>query len=227
MLRRFGLAVSSVCLGAGCSLSTMGLKPQGPGATGASGNVEIPDVFKMQKDAALAALKQRGFTREVSYDTSLCGSAVNGQIVELGEVCYQQPAAGQVMGTSLPITLRVQTEDPRHGKVGAFGEWHLMPKLAGMTLSDAQRAMHDAGFTDDMTQVGTIEEPGCAPLRVCRTFPDALARAGQTSGRVIYVGLDPNAKPTREADPVTDAAANKPTDAAKKPDDESSDKPFF
>lgn len=185
-MSRLGLLAGGLSLAAGCKFSTATFGS--PTAGGQAGNATVPTVFLLQRDAALAAIKQAGFTGEVTFDDTLCGSAVDGQIVERGAVCYQHPAAGQVMGTRLPMVLRVQTEDPRHGKVGQFGEWHLMPKLAGMTLEDAQRAMRVAGFTDDMTQVSTIEEPGCAPLRVCRTFPDALARAGQTSGRVIYVG---------------------------------------
>jgi hypothetical protein len=196
---------------------------------GPAGNATVPTVFLLQRDAALAAIKQAGFTTEVTFDSSLCGSAVDGHIVELGAICYQQPAAGQMMATSLPITLRVQTEDPRHGKVGQFGEWHLMPDMKGMPLAKAQQAMRDAGFTDENTQVGEIDEPGCTPLRVCRSFPDAMARAGQSSGRVLFVGRDPNAKAAPTADPTTDPAqkGDKPGEPAKpKPDDKSSETYF-
>jgi hypothetical protein len=226
-MRRFGITVAVICLGTGCKFSTAAF---GPSTTSAPrGNATVPQVFLLQQDAALAAIKQAGFTGSITFDTSLCGSAVDGHIVERGAVCYQQPAAGQVMATSLPMTLRVQTEDPRHGKVGQFGEWHLMPDMKGMPLAQAQQAMRDAGFTDENTQVGELDEPGCAPMHVCRSFPDALARAGQSSGRVLFVGRDPNAKAAQPAKPPVDPVptGDKPAEPAKPAPDDKSSETYF
>jgi beta-lactam-binding protein with PASTA domain len=228
---RPGLVAVGLSLVAACKFSTATFgSPTAGGPGGQAGNATVPTVFLLQRDAALAAIKQAGFTGEVTFDSSLCGSAVDGQIVESGAVCYQQPAAGQVMGTGLPIVLRVQTEDPRHGKVGQFGEWHLMPNMKGMSLTAAQQAMHAAGFTDENTQVGEVDEPGCAPRVVCRSFPDALSRAVQSSGRVLFVGRDPNAKvaPATAPAKAPPEPGDKPAEPNKpKPDDTSGSETYF
>jgi hypothetical protein len=84
----------------------------------------------------------------------------------------------------------VQSDDPRHGKVGQFGEWHLMPDVIGLSLDEAVVAMRAAGFTDERTHIDGRDDPGCQPRIVCRTYPEAFERAGQDSDRYITVGVD-------------------------------------
>jgi beta-lactam-binding protein with PASTA domain len=130
-------------------------------------------------------LKLAGHTGDVSWDDQLCGSVVEGQIIERGEVCRQAPAAGQELSVGAPVRLLVQPEDPRHGEVGQFGEWHLMHDVVGLPLDQAQAAMRAAGFTDENTHVDEREDPACRPRIVCKTYPGALERAGQGSDRYL------------------------------------------
>ncbi len=197
-----------------CKFSTTGLglnsssEPDGQPAA-QPGNVRIPNMFRMQKDAALAALKRAGFQGSVSDDSSLCGSVVEGQIIELGEVCYHHPVAGAEQPARLPLTLRVQTEDPRHGRIGDHLEWHLMPDVIGMPLARAKQAMKDAGFTEERTRISVRDDGGCKPLHVCQTFPEVLTRSGINSDRVLIVQADPSTtkkpEPARPEVPASDS----------------------
>ncbi len=168
------------------STSTSG--PSGPTGPTTSGQVTIPNVFKLPKERAIAELRRAGVQSDVSDDTSLCGSTVDGQVIELGEVCYQHPAAGQVQGARLPVTLRVQTEDPRQGNLGKVTEWRLMPNLAGKTFDEAVAEMKKLGFSDTRIKQTTAEDAGCAAGVVCKSYPEALQRAGINSDTVLYVG---------------------------------------
>ncbi|MEQ1735423.1 MAG: PASTA domain-containing protein, partial [Rhodoglobus sp.] len=120
----------------------------------------MPDLFKMKRDDAVAALERSGYRGSIVWDDQLCGTLEQGQLVETGEVCRQRPASAQVVSVRQSVSILVQREDPRHGNVGAFGEWHLMPEVVGMSLDEAQSAMHAAGFTDDRTRVEVADEPG-------------------------------------------------------------------
>ena len=75
-----------------------------------------------------------------------------------------------------------------------------------MPLDEAQRRMHAAGFTDARTHVDERDDAECKPRVVCRTYPEALERAGQDSDRYLTVGLDPAERATPPA-PDTDAAS--------------------
>src|SRR5262249_8205552 len=114
--------------------------------------------------------------------TTLCGSVVDGGIVEWGHVCSQSPAPGTRQGGRLLVTVRTQTEDQQHGNVGQANEWHLMPDVAGMTQDEAMSKIREAGFTDAAAiQIGNTSERSCPIRRVCRTYPNALERGGQKS----------------------------------------------
>jgi beta-lactam-binding protein with PASTA domain len=163
----------------------------------------MPDLIKQPKANALAELTRAGLSGNVEFDKSLCGSTVNGQIVELGEVCFQSPAAGTTQSSRVPITLRVQDEDPRHGKIGEHMEWHLVPKVIGMTLADAKKAMVEAGFRNEQrTQVIPVDDQGCEAGHVCRTMPSPMERSGLNSDRILYVRADQSvaAPPTTAGD---------------------------
>ncbi|MBK9031568.1 MAG: PASTA domain-containing protein [Myxococcales bacterium] len=202
------ILLTSVTLLGACSM-TSGLKTSGFGGSSSSGGggsssaqFTMPDLFRMKKDDAIKALQQAGFQGDISWDDQLCGSVVEGQLVELGEVCRQSPPAGREQPARLPVRLLVQPEDPRHGKVGQFGEWHLMPEVVGLHVDKALAAMKAAGFKDERTRVDRREDKSCKPNYVCQTYPAAMERAGQGSDRVLIVGADPGAKPP-PADPAT------------------------
>lgn len=171
------------------------------GLTGKPGIMSMPDLFRMSKAKAIATLQLAGHTGDVSWDDQLCGSVIDGQIVELGEVCRQHPAPGSELTYGSPVRILVQPEDPRHGHVGKFGEWHLMPDVVGMPLAQARAAMRAAGFKDEGTDIDEDDDPACKPGVVCRTYPGALERAGQSSGRSLSVGVDPTARATRTTKP--------------------------
>jgi beta-lactam-binding protein with PASTA domain len=173
-----------------------------------SDTVTIPNVFGMTRTQAEAALTHAGVTGSIDYNDSLCGSIVDGKIIELGQVCYQRPAPGP-HNPRLSVTLRVQTEDPRHGNIGKNNEWHLMPSLVGFSLERAREAMRSAGFsTKDHVEVMRVQEAGCMPYIVCRTRPEANDRAGQSSSKTIFVGALPEAP----LPPATDRnASSEPT----------------
>lgn len=178
-----------------------------------NGQVTIPDVFKLPRAQAIAALRKAGVQGDIDEDSNLCGSAVNGRIVETGEVCQQQPPAGRVQGARLVVTLTVQTEDPRHGDVGRVTEWRLMPDLTGKTFEQALATMRSAGFADDdQLQQTWADETSCKPNVVCRQYPEPNVRAGLHDGKVVYLGADRDARPA-----VTSVAPTPPTTVATSP----------
>lgn len=193
------LAVVNAPLG-GCAAGMSRLKS---GISSKPGMMSMPDLFGMAKAKAIATLQLAGHRGDVAWDDQLCGSVIDGQIVEKGDVCRQHPAPGAEMTVDAPVRILVQPEDPRHGRIGETGEWHLMPDVVGMPVTEAQAALRAAGFTDDRTHVDASEDRGCKPGVVCKTYPAALERAGQASDRYLTVGVHPAARavPTREPEP--------------------------
>jgi hypothetical protein len=216
-----------VLLLSACKISTSGFTSSigggssGNGSSGSSHSFVMPDLFRMTKDQAVAALKQAGFDGNIDWDDQLCGSVVEGQIIEKGQVCRQSPPAGREQSSRLPLTILVQPEDPRHGRVGQFGEWHLMPNVVGMPIEKAKVAMRTAGFTEERTHIDARAESGCKPNHVCRTYPEGLTRAGQTSDRYLIIGADPTAEPKPEPKPEAKPETKPETKPEPSPD------PFF
>jgi len=189
--------------------STRSFSTSSPGGSSSDdlGHVTIPNVFKLKKADAVAALRRAGVQGDIEDDSSLCGSTFDGKIVELGEVCYQQPAAGQVQGARLVVSLRVQTEDPRHGDIGKNTEWRLMPSVTGKPYEQALAEMHHAGFeNDDRIRRFMVDDASCKPGIVCRQYPDAMERAGLNDDKILYVGDNaPETKPVAAISPPTAA----------------------
>ena len=210
--------------------------PGGSGPTGvgpdANGNITIPNVLWMSRDQAISELRRAGFQGNVTDDDSLCGSLMDGRVIELGQVCYQHPPAGRQQGARLPVSIRVQTENPWHGNAGKVTEWRLMPNLVGMTVDQARTEMKRVGFDrDDQVLLNWVDEPSCKPLTVCRTHPEALQRVGLSSNKVVFVGRDPNAK-RKEEPTVKPGEQSKPPEPAKPASPESGKtepkpEPFF
>ncbi|MEJ7599425.1 MAG: hypothetical protein WKG01_16075 [Kofleriaceae bacterium] len=197
----------------------------------ANGNVTIPTVFGMREAEAITELRRAGVQGEVGQDSSLCGSVVRGRIVEVGEVCDQHPAAGAVQGPRLVVTLRVQRENPWHGNAGKITEWHLMPMIVGMPVEQARGELRRVGFgRDDRVFLHWVDEPGCRPLTVCRTYPAPLERAGANSDKLVYAGRDATAKPPDPTPAPDPARLDAPKPDAPKPDGskpEPAPEPFF
>lgn len=226
-MNRVVVLVGMVALG-GCSLNTkLGGGAKNPSSSGAqassSGSITVPELVWLSEADARSALARAGHTGTVSVDTSLCGSTLDGKVVALGIVCYQHPPAGREQGARLPIQIKVQTEDPYHGRIGEHTEWHLMPDVVGMTVADARVALLEAGFTlAERIKISEVNQPACPVGRVCKTYPEALNRLGLRSDMVLYVSADPAAARPADPPPATDPA--KPEQPAQ-PDAEPSD--FF
>jgi beta-lactam-binding protein with PASTA domain len=164
-------------------------------SAGTAGQITVPNLFGLPKEEAIAALRRAGYRGTPTEDGSLCGSVVEGRVIELGQVCYQHPPAGRVQGARLPISIRVQRASPWRGNEGKVTEWRLMPTLIGMTVEQARARLKQVGFSrEDLVRVTWIDEPGCRPLTVCRTQPARLERAGVNSEQVLFAGRDPDAK---------------------------------
>lgn len=98
------LIVLTACVGM-TPLSSASSSSSSQSASGVdmTGQVTMPDVFKLPRDQATAALRHAGVQGEIHEEASLCGTVVNGRIVETGEVCEQQPAAGRQQGARLSV----------------------------------------------------------------------------------------------------------------------------
>jgi hypothetical protein len=182
----------------------------GGGGPSASGAAVVPNVVLLPRGQAEAVLRSAGFTEPVNFDTSACGSTVdNKTVVELGQVCYQMPAAGREASPRLPVTLRVQHEDPWRGRSASGRAWFLMPDLAGMPLATARARLRALGFAKEPL-ISFVQEPGCRPNVVCRSSPDPLSRADTSSDKVLVVGQTP--APAQSPTPIT-APTRAPTDS--------------
>jgi beta-lactam-binding protein with PASTA domain len=178
----------------------------------------MPNLVLMSREEAIAALRREGFSRDVNFDTSLCGSTVdNTTVVELGRVCYQTPAAGHQASTGSPVSLRVQSENPWRGELGSGRFWFLMPDFAGTSLDAARAKLRGLGFVAKEPKISYVEEAGCRPNIVCRTSPDRFSRTDTTSDKLLFVGqpppgpVDPSAKPSTGA-AVPSAPSSKPAE---------------
>ncbi len=184
-------------LSGGCAASTS-FSSIRMGATGseqrpdnAAGTAVVPNVVLLPRAQAEAVLRNAGFTAPVELDASACGSTVdNKHVVELGHVCYQMPAAGRQGSTRIPVTLRVQHENPWRGAYSSGRTWFLMPDLAGVPVETARARLREAGFAKE-PQISYVVEAGCRPNVVCRTWPEPFVRADSASNKELIVGQPP------------------------------------
>lgn len=186
------LVLSGGCA-ASTSFSSVRIGNAGPERRpdGAAGTAIVPNVVLLPRAQAEAVLRNAGFTAPVELDTSACGSTVdNKHVVELGHVCYQMPAAGRQGSTRIPVTLRVQHEDPWRGAYSSGRTWFLMPDLAGVPVETARARLRAAGFAKEPL-ISYVVEAGCRPNVVCRTTPEPLSRADSSSDKVLVVGQPP------------------------------------
>jgi beta-lactam-binding protein with PASTA domain len=177
----------------------------------------VPDVTFMTRAEAEAAISRAGFERPPSIDDhSLCGSVVDNRIVELGRVCYQHPPAGREQGARIPISIRVQTENPYGGELGGGRRWFLMPDLVGMHVDKARAKVKELGFVSKEVKLTDSEDPACKPNIVCKTYPERLSRTDTTSDKLFYVGRAPEppkppAQPTPPGQPAPPTQPTPPT----------------
>lgn len=197
----------SACAGT-ASFSTFPSSSTTQGSTNESRPATVPDVVLMTRAQAEAALRAAGFFRPLELDSSACGSTLDDKIIiELGQICYQHPAAGRTSSTGIPLTVRVQHEDPRRGQYSSSRAWFLMPDLRGLPVEVAKAKLRELGFTAKQPKIYYVQAPGCKPGHVCATRPEPLHRADTTSDKLLDVGLDPAAQPPR---PVEELPQNQP-----------------
>lgn len=161
------------------------------GGGGDSHSVTVPDLFGMTKDEALAAMRGAGITGEleVGMNQGLCGSVVDGKVVELDRVCRQQPAAGQVTSSTLFVSVTLQTENPWRGDLGDGRHWYLLPNVIGLSLDQAYAKLRAAGFTTmDVFHIRSVDQASCKPNIVCEMYPDPMTRADNSSDKMLTVG---------------------------------------
>jgi beta-lactam-binding protein with PASTA domain len=158
---------------------------QPPMGRDASGNVKVPNLFRMTRAQAEATLKRYGFERGVSIDTSMCGSVADGKIVEKGEVCYQSPPPGNVTSPRVPVRIRVQDESPYGGVLHGERRWFLMPDMIGWPADRAVARLKELGVTKEV-KIGYTKD--CAANTVCKSLPEQLTRGDTTSDKLLYVG---------------------------------------
>ncbi len=191
---RWMLAVG-LAMQVGCIVKSGTMGTQTGGGPDANGNVTIPDLFGMTREQAAAAVAQAGVSPELREEPAMCGSVVNGQIVEVGQVCMQRPQAGTTQSARLAVGVTLQDEDPRHGGQGS-SEWRLMPQLVGLTLDEARTAMRAAQFEGGArVKLYRIREAGCTPETICRSSPEGMSRSYLSTNVYVYMGLDPSAPP--------------------------------
>jgi beta-lactam-binding protein with PASTA domain len=147
---------------------------------------KVPDVFDMTQADAEAALVAAGFSGRITFDTqAVCGSVVNGKIIEIGKICHQSPAAGQTMSPKLSLSVRIQRQDPRRGDLGNGRFWFLMPDLTGMTADAGRAKLEELGFKK---AIKIASDPACKAGVICRQNPAPLTRADSTSEKLFVVG---------------------------------------
>lgn len=162
---------------------------RGGGGGGERQTAVMPDLILMTRAEAEEKLRQAGFAVAPELDTFACGSTLgDNRVVELGRVCAQVPVPGRRASTAIPVKLRVQDESPWRGEYRPGHPWFLMVDFAGMEVAAAERELRRLGYTGAEVQLRYVTEPGCAANKVCRTFPEAWARAESSSPRVFYVG---------------------------------------
>jgi beta-lactam-binding protein with PASTA domain len=214
---------------AGCQFSTSAggtLRRGGGGGTanGESTTVTMPDLFQLTRAQADAAIHEAGITGELEIETNhgTCGSVVDHHVVELGHVCRQTPAAGNQTSSRLFVAIQLQDENPWHGELGGGRRWFLLPDLAGMTTDQARDKLHALGFTaGDHLRVSYVDEPGCKPNIVCRTYPEAMTRTDNTSDKLLFAGRPLDGPSARHDTPDVHAAHDgkaSPPPAQKKSD---------
>ncbi|HEU0035552.1 MAG TPA: PASTA domain-containing protein [Kofleriaceae bacterium] len=198
-------AATALCALSACQFSTsMGGGPHGPSTSttpaptsGPGRSVTMPNLFGMTRAEAEATLARLGFQKPLSIDDhSLCGSVVDGKIVELGRVCYQSPAPGQSTSTTLTSSVRIQTENPYGGTLPGGRTWFLMPNLVGQPVDAARAKLRELGYVTKDVKIAYVDD--CGPNLVCRTGPEPLTRTDTTSDKVFWVGRPDSTRDAEE-----------------------------
>lgn len=212
------VVLSGVLL-SGCAVSNS-LKGALPFPTG-DGKITVPNVFGLPKIQAIAALRAAGYQGDISDMPGTCGSVIDGRVIELDHICGQAPSPGTVQGARIPIALHVQTENPWHGDVGKITEWYLMPNIIGMPVEAARNELVRTGFTQrERAHLYWVDQPGCRPLTVCETYPEATRRFSVSNDMNIMVGRDPSAPTAGDREAAPEGHADRDATPARAPNTE-------
>jgi beta-lactam-binding protein with PASTA domain len=135
----------------------------------------VPDVHGQQEEAAVAALRSRGFQTTVNPQEN--------SAVKTGEVINTDPAADTAVAAGDDITLNVST-GPKPLQI---------PDVSGLLPSEAEDRLKDAGFekTPQAPKESLPDQKG----RVVGTDPPANAKSATTNPITILVGSGLDAKP--------------------------------
>ncbi len=191
----------SITSAGGSSSSPSTSSSSGPSAA-TSENLTVPNVMFMTRAEAEATLARAGFRAPSIDDHSICGSVVEKQIVELGRVCHQHPPAGRQQGGRIPVSIRVQTENPYGGDLGGGRRWFLMPDLVGQHVDKARATLKQLGFVTKEVKLTDSDDPSCKPNIVCKSYPERMTRTDTASDKLFYVGKAPDL-PKPPASPLT------------------------
>jgi serine/threonine-protein kinase len=137
-------------------------------------DVQVPDVHRMQKDEAIAALQNAGFkTREDEKPDSA---------TPVGHVINTDPAGGTSVGAGEEITINVSTGP----------EQREIPDVRELTPQQAREKLKEAGFEN------VREAPSPSPPEkkgtVLQTNPQANQTTAITNVITIIVGSGPDSK---------------------------------
>jgi beta-lactam-binding protein with PASTA domain len=135
----------------------------------------VPDVHGQQEEAAVAALRSRGFQTTVNPQEN--------SAVKTGEVINTDPAADTAVAAGDDITLNVST-GPKPLQI---------PDVSGLLPSEAEDRLKDAVFekTPQAPKESLPDQKG----RVVGTDPPANAKSATTNPITILVGSGLDAKP--------------------------------
>lgn len=149
---------------------------------------EVPDLKGMSEDDAKEALKKAGFvnaTVQRRADNYVCEHENEKDMLPLDTICEQDVGAG-VKRLVKNLRVQVTIERDTYEKGGAPGyEWHRMPDLEGLPLTEAKQLLADKGFGENEFEL----KPGsCDDGIVCDTIPDGGQRKRVDSQGTLKVG---------------------------------------
>ena len=167
-----GKMKAAIGVGVAAALIVVGLIVWAVMNSGAD-NVEVPDVTGKTTAEAVKAIEAAGFTvgsQDSAYDTS----------IEAGKVISQSPKGGEkaAKGSKINIVVSQGTEEVT------------VPDLSGKTLSEAQKALANAGFALGTTSEDYSDSVDSGKVISQDPAANKSAKKGSTVNIVISKGSD-------------------------------------
>lgn len=138
-----------------------------PGKDGGSvraddnGNVTMPDLRKMTREDAEAALRKAGITGSINLEENY--TCDDPEVIEQ-RVCFTKPKAGDKMSPRIPVILYLRQKGTAN---------YAMPDLKGKTEAEAREILANLKQIPQRLTVETMEVimPDCEAKKVCRQDP--------------------------------------------------------